>query len=63
MRIGSVEPDLFAPRWRLDVRRVARDGWQVHGDDLTARWARIAEALRAAGLAHAWRDEQLAVRG
>ncbi|MBC7434599.1 MAG: NUDIX domain-containing protein [Bdellovibrionales bacterium] len=36
------------------------DSWQVHGE-LTASLALIANALRSAGLAHAWRDEQLAV--
>ena len=63
--IGSVEPDYLAramvPR-RL-VKRVARggeSGWQVLGD-LTSSLHEMSHALREAGLAHTWRDEQLAV--
>ncbi|MEJ8838514.1 NUDIX hydrolase [Ramlibacter sp. AN1133] len=64
-RIGSVEADLFdragmaaSPllRWRD-----AQGTWEVVGD-LTDSLARIAFVLRERGLAHAWRDEQLAVR-
>ena len=64
-RIGSVEADLFdraalagSPllRWR-DVQGT----WDVVGE-LTSSLARIAFVLRDRGLAHAWRDEQLAVR-
>ncbi|GAB3646849.1 NUDIX hydrolase [Ramlibacter alkalitolerans] len=64
-RIGSVEPELFeraalvgSPllRWR-DVQGT----WEVVGE-LSASLAWIAFALRDRGLAHAWRDEQLAVR-
>lgn len=64
-RIGSVEPDLFeraglggSPlvRWRDPLT-----SWEVVGD-LTASLARLAFVLRDRGLAHAWRDEQLAVR-
>lgn len=64
-RIGSVEPD-FLREARLPARLVgetsrgAERGWQVHGD-LTASLHELAAALRAAGLAHVWRDEQLAV--
>lgn len=55
-RIGSVEPDLFERAGMLHL--VARDaaGWHMHEP------AAIADGLRAAGLAGAWRDEQLAVR-
>lgn len=59
-RIGSVEPDLFARCGAADVAQ-HRDGWRVQGE-LSPALARIADALRAAGLAHVWRDELLAVR-
>ena len=64
-RIGSVEPDLFeraglhgSPlvRWRDAEAR-----WEIVGE-LTPSLARIACVLRERGLAHTWRDEQLAVR-
>jgi len=64
-RIGSVEPDLFERaglaggalvRWRDP-----QASWEVVGE-LTPALARIAFVLRDRGLAHAWRDEQLAVR-
>ena len=68
--IGSVEPDLF-PR-ALPASRIGPQGWvSENGDgdagwrvagDLTATLSHVAFALRDAGLAHAWRDEQLAVR-
>ena len=64
-RIGSVEPDL--------LRRIAlpaglarectldgETGWRIDGEP-TAGLHRIALAMREAGVAHAWRDEQLAV--
>ena len=60
-RIGSVEPRLF-PRMGLPesiVRRHA-SGWQLQGD-VTATLDLVARAMREAGLAHVWRDEQLAV--
>lgn len=67
-RIGSVEPDLFERAGlaggtlvRSDQRQDVR-GWRIEGD-LTPSLARIAEVLRDTGLAHVWRDEQLAVRG
>jgi 8-oxo-dGTP pyrophosphatase MutT (NUDIX family) len=66
-RIGSVESELFA---RLPgvlqrgvvtpVRRDALGGWQVEGE-LTASLHGLAQGMRDAGLAHVWRDEQLAV--
>jgi 8-oxo-dGTP pyrophosphatase MutT (NUDIX family) len=69
-RIGSVEPDLFRealpPALLGDGRLVQAgerggvQGWQVNGP-LTASLAEVAHALRSAGVAHAWRDEQLAV--
>ena len=65
-RIGSVEPGLFerAGLAGSSILRVeaARGGWALEGEP-TAALARIADVLRDTGLAHAWRDEQLAVRG
>jgi 8-oxo-dGTP pyrophosphatase MutT (NUDIX family) len=64
-RIGSVEANLFdraglaGSPW-LDWRD-AQGTWEVAGQ-LTEALASIAFALRDRGLAHAWRDEQLAVR-
>lgn len=59
--IGSVEAGLFARCGALPVERV--DGtWHVQGAELSPALARIAEALRAAGLAHVWRNELLGVR-
>ncbi len=64
-RIGSVEPDLFG-RAALPGGLVApgercgEAGWHVMGE-VTASLRELAEAMRAAGLAHVWRDEQLAV--
>lgn len=62
--IGSVEPPLLARAGLAGGALVAREGegWAVRGDDLTASLAAIAEALRTAGLAHVWRNEQLGVR-
>ncbi|MDO9402708.1 MAG: NUDIX domain-containing protein [Polaromonas sp.] len=70
IRIGSVEPGLIrrAGLDRLQNESVpvlladgaAADGWRVTGD-LTHSLARIAAQLREAGLAGAWRDEQLLV--
>lgn len=64
-RIGSVEPDFLRPvplRAGLVAQTVRRGepGWEVAGD-LTASLHELAAGLRAAGLAHVWRDEQLAV--
>jgi 8-oxo-dGTP pyrophosphatase MutT (NUDIX family) len=63
--IGSVEPDYFSnagltPRLVRRAQRGGVAGWEVPGD-LTLSLDEIAHALRRAGLAHAWRDEQLAV--
>jgi 8-oxo-dGTP pyrophosphatase MutT (NUDIX family) len=67
-RIGSVESELFGrvpgALQRGIVTPVRRDtaaGWQVDGE-LTASLHELALAMREAGLAHVWRDEQLAVR-
>ncbi|MEO7391031.1 MAG: NUDIX domain-containing protein [Ramlibacter sp.] len=63
--VGSVEPDLL-PRLTLRTglaQEVERDGarcWEVQGD-VTESLGEIAQALRDAGLAHTWRDEQLGV--
>jgi 8-oxo-dGTP pyrophosphatase MutT (NUDIX family) len=66
--IGSVEPELVA---HAELQRQlangplllasSRTGVELLGDDLTAALARLAFALRDAGLAGRWRDEQLAV--
>jgi len=71
-RIGSVEPTLFPdalPRALIGAsglvqpaRRGYREGWQVNGE-LTGTLHELALAMREAGIAHAWRDEQLAVTG
>ena len=61
-RIGSVEPDLFERAGLAGaLLRSDTHGRHVQGE-LTAALARIAEVLRDTGLAHVWRDEQLAVR-
>ena len=65
-RIGSVEPGVahaLLPSLAAVVQRVdqsGESGWQFLGP-LTAALDRVALALRDAGLAGAWRDEQLAV--
>jgi 8-oxo-dGTP pyrophosphatase MutT (NUDIX family) len=64
-RIGSVEPG-FLSRLPLPAQLVrecargAQAGWELTGD-VTAALHVVAQAMRAAGVAHAWRDEQLAV--
>ena len=66
--IGSVAVDLFSriaiprhPDGRPVLVLITPDGvWQVEGE-LTSGLALLAQALQAAGLAGAWRDEQLAV--
>ena len=69
--IGSVEPGVLdaltgetGPAGgplvlKFDVGAVA--GWQLRGE-LTSSLAQLAFGLRRLGLAHAWRNEQLAVR-
>jgi len=64
-RIGSVEPELFA-RAGLQGGPLVRsfsEGWRLGDDEPTLVLAGIADTLRATGLAHTWRNEQLAVRG
>ncbi|MES2979529.1 MAG: NUDIX domain-containing protein [Pseudomonadota bacterium] len=69
--IGSVEPDFFLRHASLSVmlqghepllrdERSAASGWRVMGD-VTTSLNRIAVVLHEAGLAGAWRGEQLAV--
>jgi 8-oxo-dGTP pyrophosphatase MutT (NUDIX family) len=59
--IGSVEPDVF-PKLKLPFWLVLERGagWELQGD-VTKTLHDIALAMRDAGLAHVWRDEQLAV--
>jgi 8-oxo-dGTP pyrophosphatase MutT (NUDIX family) len=64
-RIGSVEPDLFA-RAGLQgglLVQACETGWRLLDGEPTRVLAGIADTLRATGLAHTWRHEQLAVRG
>lgn len=65
-RIGSVEPDLFERAGLAGSSALraeaARGGWTLLGE-ATVSLAHIAHVLRDTGLAHAWRNEQLAVRG
>ncbi|RYX88559.1 MAG: NUDIX domain-containing protein [Comamonadaceae bacterium] len=65
--IGSVEPGFLRPVAALQARHgglllhdSGADGWVLQGDP-TAGLALLANAMREAGLAHAWRNEQLAV--
>ena len=68
-RIGSVEQELVAQlyaavpatRALLSIDGAAQA--QLSGQDLSSTLGVLAFALRDAALAHAWRDEQLAVRG
>lgn len=59
--IGSVEPGFFPalklPFWLVLERGV---GWELQGD-VTQSLGEVALAMREKGLAHVWRDEQLAV--
>ncbi|WP_371134281.1 NUDIX domain-containing protein [Polaromonas sp.] len=68
--IGSVEPD-FLSKIRLQpisdgreqlskTEHLGSSAWRLLGEP-TAALGALALALREAGLAHAWRDEQLAV--
>ena len=68
--VGSVEPDFLRkigvlPLSHLNLQLSKEEhsgvlGWHLHGEPGAALNA-LALALRDAGLAHAWRDEQLAV--
>lgn len=65
-RIGSVEPDLFARAGLAAgalVRAAHDGGWTLGPGDATQVLRAIADTLRATGLAHVWRNEQVAVRG
>jgi len=64
-RIGSVEPDVMRAlslpeRFATIDTWGGESGWRIHGD-VTASLHEVALAMREAGVAHAWRDEQLAV--
>jgi len=64
--IGSAEPGLLA-RLRgcanaVGLKAAAYGGWDIGHADLSTALALLAQALREAGLAGAWRDERLAVR-
>ncbi|WP_298933658.1 NUDIX domain-containing protein [uncultured Ramlibacter sp.] len=68
--IGTVEPGFLdqiglyppsnGPEALQKAERNGLSGWLLQGD-LTASLGQLALALRAAGLAHTWRDEQLGV--
>jgi hypothetical protein len=63
-RIGSVEPDLFVRAGLAGdalVQPTGDGGWRVEGE-LGASLQHVAQVLRDTGLAHTWRNEQLAVR-
>ena len=66
--IGSVEPDFLSQiglnrlQSLRDVLSKSERGWHIAGD-ATRGLALLAQALREAGLAHVWRNEQLAVPG
>jgi 8-oxo-dGTP pyrophosphatase MutT (NUDIX family) len=63
-RIGSVEADLFqraGVAGSQGLRWSAEGAWEIVGE-LTPALAQLAFILRDRGLAHTWRDEQLAVR-
>ncbi|MDF2464546.1 MAG: Nudix hydrolase-like protein [Ramlibacter sp.] len=64
-RIGSVEPEVMLglalpAKLATPATRGNESGFQVHGE-LTTSLHEIAIAMRDAGIAHVWRDEQLAV--
>ncbi len=72
--VGSVEPEVISQIEALPIydgrgmllkeEQVGDGGWQLTADpggDLTACLNQLADLLRQAGLAGAWRDEQLAV--
>ncbi|MEO5796455.1 MAG: NUDIX domain-containing protein [Rhodoferax sp.] len=69
-QVGSVEPEFirkielqripYLHRVLLKVQQNGTTGWQLQGDP-TNSLAHLAHILRDAGLAAAWRDEQLAV--
>jgi 8-oxo-dGTP pyrophosphatase MutT (NUDIX family) len=63
--IGSVVP-VLAERWSRETgllqpgHRDSQPGFDIRGE-LTPTLAALADVMRASGVAHAWRDEQLAV--
>jgi 8-oxo-dGTP pyrophosphatase MutT (NUDIX family) len=68
--IGSVEPDWVAGLHAAAASTTtllrpatggAGPGFAVEGPELTTALRALADAMRAAGRAHVWRDEQLAV--
>lgn len=69
-QVGSVEPEFInqigiqhIPKLHKVLLKVEQNGlagWQLQGDP-TNSLAQLAHILREAGLAHVWRDEQLAV--
>lgn len=65
VHIGSVEPAFFErlglpPTLVRECTQGGAAGWEILGE-LTGSLHEVAHAMRAAGAAHAWRDEQLAV--
>jgi 8-oxo-dGTP pyrophosphatase MutT (NUDIX family) len=64
-RIGSVEPEVLLglelpAKLVTQAMRGNASGFEVHGE-LTTSLHEIALSMREAGVAHVWRDEQLAV--
>jgi len=61
--VGSIEPGLARRMVAagLPIEAAQDGGWCVRGEPLNAAFARIAEWLRAEGLASAWRNELLRV--
>ncbi|MET0312312.1 MAG: NUDIX domain-containing protein [Burkholderiaceae bacterium] len=59
---GTVEPEFLRPLSRAGWLQEARGGWELLGEPGPSL-ERLAVAMREAGMAHAWRDEQLAVNG
>ena len=61
-RFGSAEPGVMrALGLAASLATETEGGWHIHGDDLSTCLHAVALAMRDAGVAHAWRDEQLAV--
>jgi len=61
VEIGSVEPTVLARPALQPWVQLAGSGLEVRGEDLTAALDALALGLRAEGLSHVWRNEQLAV--
>lgn len=60
VQAGTVEPEFLRPLAEPGWLEESGGGWRLLGEPSSAL-DRLARALRDAGLAHAWRDEQLAV--